>query len=102
MSVKLINQIIKQLFTGAVTQVKDQGVCGSCWSFGTVGTIEGAYFLKTGRRERFSQQQLIDCSWGEGNNGCDGGEDFRSVLKGHCLIFLSAIYQLFIEYFNIK
>ena len=44
-----------------------------------MGTIEGAYFLKTGRRERFSQQQLIDCSWGEGNNGCDGGEDFRSV-----------------------
>ncbi|XP_052215701.1 digestive cysteine proteinase 1-like isoform X1 [Dreissena polymorpha] len=63
---------------GAVTQVKDQGVCGSCWSFGTVGTIEGAYFLKTGYRVRFSQQQLIDCSWGEGNNGCDGGEDFRS------------------------
>ncbi|XP_052777162.1 digestive cysteine proteinase 1-like isoform X2 [Mya arenaria] len=63
---------------GAVTPVKDQGVCGSCWSFGTVGTIEGAYFLKMGERVRFSQQQLIDCSWGEGNNGCDGGEDFRS------------------------
>ncbi|KAL4237142.1 hypothetical protein ACF0H5_005522 [Mactra antiquata] len=63
---------------GAVTPVKDQGVCGSCWSFGTVGTIEGAYFMKYGQRLKFSQQQLIDCSWGEGNNGCDGGEDFRS------------------------
>lgn len=64
---------------GAVTQVKDQSVCGSCWSFGTVGAIEGAYFLKNGGNlVRLSQQALIDCSWGYGNNGCDGGEDFRS------------------------
>ncbi|XP_066249784.1 digestive cysteine proteinase 2 [Euwallacea similis] len=63
---------------GAVTPVKDQSVCGSCWSFGTVGTIEGAYFLKNGGHlVRLSQQALIDCSWGFGNNGCDGGEDFR-------------------------
>ncbi|XP_018328843.1 digestive cysteine proteinase 1 [Agrilus planipennis] len=64
---------------GAVTPVKDQSVCGSCWSFGTIGAIEGAYFLKTkGKLVRLSQQALIDCSWGYGNNGCDGGEDFRS------------------------
>jgi len=63
---------------GAVTQVKDQGMCGSCWSFGSTGVIEGAFFLKNKKLVRLSQQQLMDCSWGEGNNACDGGEDFRS------------------------
>jgi len=63
---------------GAVTPVKDQSVCGSCWSFGTIGAVEGANFLKTKQLVRLSQQALIDCSWGFGNNGCDGGEDFRS------------------------
>jgi len=63
---------------GAVTQVKDQAVCGSCWSFGTTGTIEGRIFLTTGMRVRLSQQSLVDCSWGQGNDGCDGGEDFRA------------------------
>lgn len=63
---------------GAVTPVKDQSVCGSCWSFGTTGAVEGAYYMKYGKLVRLSQQALIDCSWGFGNNGCDGGEDFRS------------------------
>ncbi|KAK1118855.1 hypothetical protein K0M31_014626 [Melipona bicolor] len=63
---------------GAVTPVKDQSVCGSCWSFGTTGAVEGAYYMKHGKLVRLSQQALIDCSWGFGNNGCDGGEDFRS------------------------
>jgi len=63
---------------GAVTPVKDQSVCGSCWSFGSVGSLEGTLFLQTGVLTRLSQQALVDCSWGFGNNGCDGGEDFRA------------------------
>lgn len=62
---------------GAVTPVRDQAFCGSCWAFGTIGTIVGRYFLKYGKQVQFSEQQLMDCSWNEGNNGCDGGEDFR-------------------------
>jgi C1A family cysteine protease len=63
---------------GAVTDVKDQGTCGSCWSFGTTGTLEGSLFIKTGQLIRLSQQELMDCSWNFGNNACGGGEAWRA------------------------
>jgi len=58
---------------GAVTQVKDQGVCGSCWTFGSAAAFEGAYAIKYGTLKEFSEQQFLDCAYVDGNTGCDGG-----------------------------
>lgn len=73
---------------GGVTPVKDQGSCGSCWSFSTTGLLEGAYFIKYGKLLSFSEEMLD--LYDNFDYGCHGGSVERALKwvrsnKGICL-----------------
>ncbi|GMF37161.1 unnamed protein product [Phytophthora fragariaefolia] len=70
----------------AVTPVKNQGQCGSCWAFSAVAAMECAYALGTGTLESFSEQELVDCTLGgvdDCNHGGEMSEGFEEIIQHH-------------------
>lgn len=66
--------------TGYMNPIRDQGNCGSCWTFASVAAAEAMYAIQNNRnRLQFSEQQLVDCIKSEWSNGCDGGERWEGI-----------------------
>lgn len=74
LDVSNLSKSVNWVDEGAVTTPKDQGSCGSCWTFASTGMLEGAYKIAGNDLQSFSEQQLLDCA-GEDvyASGCDGG-----------------------------
>jgi len=77
-SVETLPESIDWRNKGAVTPVKDQGQCGSCWAFSVIGLLEAFYYINNGKLFTFSEQQIVDCDTTE-NEGCNGGWPYLAV-----------------------
>jgi len=70
---------------GSVSPVKDQAMCGSCWTYGLTEPIESIQAIRTGRLVELSEQFVVDCTWTNGtagaNSGCDGGNSDVGALE---------------------
>jgi len=78
--------VINWASKGAVTAPKNQGQCGSCWSFSTTGAVEGLNQIYTGHLISLSEQNLIDCSSSYGTQGCNGAwpsEAMKYIIANH-------------------
>ncbi|XP_044466548.1 ervatamin-B-like [Mangifera indica] len=85
-NVKAVPTSIDWRKKGAVTSIKDQGSCGSCWAFSTVAATEGIHAISKGTLISLSEQELVSCDTGGEDHGCEGGmmeDGFEFIVKNH-------------------
>jgi len=86
---------------GAVNPPKDQGACGSCWTFGVAASLESAWKIKTGNLVSISEQQVLDCAWvPNGDSGCDGGfaeQGFQWIMRNGGIATEKSYHYLMVD-----